>query len=328
MVETMNERDEHARAWLAWASSFESARWRQTDYTEHLRALPPDTILHAAQDLELIAGVQGPDLQFVYTRGVQSVLDARPRVAVVGSRDIDFEGVRLARTITSELAIRGATIVSGGARGTDALAHRAALEVAGRTLSVLPCGIDVASPARNRDLFEAIAQDGLLMSTYPPGTRARKYYYHSRNELIASISDAVVIVRARARSGSRITAEHALRLGVPVWVVPGAPDDPHVAGCFELAEQGARIYRGDASLNQIIDRPEAVEVLDEELPGLDADGARIAAAIRERGSRATIDEVCRDTDLAVAFVNSKVMELELWGYCVREPGSPYVRLTR
>lgn len=322
-----------AQAWFAWASQSDT-RWTAPEqYETHLDALPEGvSLIHAPAQ-------RWPRLQqletappFLYVRGDLGLLATRPIVAIVGSRDVDHDGMRLARQVARDVATRGGIVISGGARGTDAIAHSSALELGRPTISVLPSGIDVASPARNRDLFEEIAASGALVSAYPPGTTARKYHYHHRNQLIAAWADAVIVVRARSKSGSRITATHAMKLGVPLFAVPGVPDDPHSQGCLELLDEGARIYRSAQSLESILGASSSGGGDDQAgataLPELDGPGRELIEALRELGCRATADELAQKCDLATSFVNAQLVELELWGYCSRQPGSSFITLSR
>jgi DNA processing protein len=138
--------------------------------------------------------------------------------------------------------------VSGGAVGIDAAAHRGALDAGGVTVAVLGSGIDVAHPARNRDLFERIEESGTLLSEYPPGTSAEPFRFPARNRLIAALSRGVVVVEGAAKSGTRITAEHAVDLGLDVFALPGPVTSPLAETPLELIRDGATMIRGTADL--------------------------------------------------------------------------------
>ena len=183
----------------------------------------------------------------VFVRG--RVLDhGDDRVAVVGSRRPTSTGVEVAADLCRGLALAGVVTVSGGAVGIDAAAHRGALDVGGVTVAVLGSGIDVAHPARNRDLFQRIEASGTLLSEYPPGTQAEPFRFPARNRLIAALSRGVVVVEGAAKSGTRITAEHAVDLGLDVFAVPGPVTSPLAETPLGLIRDGATMIRGTADL--------------------------------------------------------------------------------
>lgn len=148
-------------------------------------------------------------------------------------------GERVTRALAGALARAGIVIVSGLARGIDAIAHRATLEAGGSTIAVLGTGVDVAYPAAHRALQEEIASRGLLLSEEWPGSRASAASFPRRNRIIAAISKATIIVEAPLKSGALITADHALDLARPLAAVPGAIDAPQSAGSNLLLRDGA-----------------------------------------------------------------------------------------
>lgn len=162
-----------------------------------------------------------------------------PVVAVVGTRRASPYGVRVTRTLARELARAGVTVVSGLARGIDAAAHRAALEVDGGTAAVLGTGVDIAYPPAHRALHAEIARRGLLLSEELPGERANGGSFPKRNRIIAALARATIVVEAPLRSGALITAAHALDLQRAVAAVPGPIDVPASAGSNELLRDGA-----------------------------------------------------------------------------------------
>src|SRR6266516_7075049 len=125
---------------------------------------------------------------------------------------------------------------------------RGALDAGGSTVAVLGSGIDVAHPARNRGLFERIEASGTLISEYPPGAPAEPFRFPARNRLIAALSRGVVVVEGAAKSGTRITAEHAVDLGLDVFAVPGPVTSPLAETPLGLIRDGATMIRGTADL--------------------------------------------------------------------------------
>lgn len=164
-----------------------------------------------------------------------------PTVAIVGTRKPTSYGVEVAHKFSYDLAKRGVIIVSGLALGTDAIAHRAALEAGGKTIAVLANSVERIYPRSHTALGEQIiANGGAIMSEYTPPTEPRTYQFLARNRLVSGISDAIIIVEAAKRSGTLSTAMHALEQGREVFVVPGNITSPLSAGCNALLKQGAQ----------------------------------------------------------------------------------------
>src|SRR5512142_1433925 len=161
---------------------------------------------------------------------------------IVGSRRTDPYGIEVATAIARDLALAGVCVVSGGAEGIDAAAHRAALDAGGRTIAVLGTGVDVVYPAGHRALFDRIlASGGALVSEYGDGTPGATWTFPRRNRIVSGMSEAVVVVRAGARSGALITADWARQQGVPVLAVPGDLREEGSAGQVALLRAGAHV---------------------------------------------------------------------------------------
>ncbi|WP_194817988.1 DNA-processing protein DprA [Nocardia sp. XZ_19_385] len=158
----------------------------------------------------------------------------RPALAVVGARASSTYGEHVTGEIVTAATSHGWTILSGGAYGVDAAAHRAALASGGVTVAVIGGGLDRAYPLEHQALFEQIADTGALISEYPPGVRPQKTTLLARHRLIAALSRAVVVVEAGLRASSRATTERAARIGRPVFAVPGPITSATSRGCHEL----------------------------------------------------------------------------------------------
>ncbi|MER7450328.1 DNA-processing protein DprA [Nocardia beijingensis] len=172
-------------------------------------------------------------------------------VAVVGARAASEYGVHVTHDLAGDLAERGWTVISGGAFGIDAAAHRAALNRGGRTIAVVATGLGRAYPAAHRELFDRIAETGLLLSEYPPDTPAAKHHFLQRNRLVAALSSAVVIPECALRGGTRNTANWARQLNLAVLAVPGPIYSAASRGCHELIRAGHARLVTDAQ--QVID---------------------------------------------------------------------------
>ncbi|SFL83555.1 DNA-processing protein DprA [Geodermatophilus ruber] len=178
-------------------------------------------------------------------------------VAVVGSRASTAYGEHVAAELGHQLGERGWTVISGGAFGIDAAAHRGALAAGGPTIAVLACGVDRPYPAGHGALLHRIAEEGLLVSEWPPGAAPHRHRFLVRNRLIAGLTRGTVVVEAAARSGALATARRAKRLSRPVMVVPGPVTSALSVGCHELlreAELGAVLVDGAAHVLEEVGR--------------------------------------------------------------------------
>ncbi len=163
-----------------------------------------------------------------------------PLVALIGTRDADPVGVALTRAMASELARADVRVLSGGALGIDAAAHRGALQAKGRTVVVLPSGLGHWYPKRHEALYkQVLAAGGALVSQFPPETPPTQWTFPRRNELLAALADVVVVIQAPVTSGALLAAESARKLGRRVMAVPAAPGDRRGAGCVQLLRSGA-----------------------------------------------------------------------------------------
>jgi DNA processing protein len=176
-------------------------------------------------------------------------------VAIVGSRASTAYGEHVAAELGHQLGERGWTVVSGGAFGIDAAAHRGALAAEAPTLAVLACGVDRPYPAAHGALFHRIAETGLLVSEWPPGCAPLRHRFLVRNRLIAALTRGTVVVEAAARSGAQATAQRARRLGREVLVVPGPITSAMSVGCHELLrdkEAGATLVSSAAHVIEAV----------------------------------------------------------------------------
>ncbi|MHC1746187.1 MAG: DNA-processing protein DprA [Negativicutes bacterium] len=161
-------------------------------------------------------------------------------IAIVGSRKASAYGKNTAAMFAAELSAAGICIVSGAARGIDTAAHQGALKE-GRTIAVLGSGVDIVYPPENSRLLSAIAEQGAIISEYPPGTPPHSGHFPARNRIISGLSRGVVVVEAAERSGSLITADFALEEGRDVFAVPGSIFSSGSKGTHHLIQQGAKL---------------------------------------------------------------------------------------
>ena len=178
----------------------------------------------------------------VYVKGALPPKDM-PMIAMVGARTCSAYGRSQAKAFASHLASHGVGIISGMALGIDGIAQRAALSAGGYSLAVLGCGAGICYPQRNKDLYDRLTVSGGILSEYPLYEKPLCYHFPQRNRLISVLSDAVLVIEAREKSGSLITADFALEQGRDVYALPGPVDSSLSKGCHNLIAQGAVILR-------------------------------------------------------------------------------------
>jgi DNA processing protein len=243
-------------------------------------------------------------------------------VTVVGARRASSHGRGVATELGRELAAAGVVVVSGMALGIDSSAHEGALAAGGRTVAVLGSGPDVPHPASKRRLWRELTARGLVLSELPPGTTPWRWTFPARNRIMAAVAAITVVVEARCRSGSLITASMAQDLGREVGAVPGAVGSSGAEGTNSLLRDGAQVIRG------------AQDVLDSLLgpgaPRLARIGPPLAPGLRRvlelvDGGRSSADAVARDGGLQPGEVAGALTRLELLGYLRSGATGGYVR---
>ena len=188
-------------------------------------------------------------------------LDHTPNVTVVGTRTPSAYGERAAKRLSVDLARGGAVLISGLARGIDGLCHRAALYCETPTVGVLGCGIDRAYPPEHRELIAQVAENGLVLTEYAPGTPPNAKNFPMRNRILAALGRATLVVEASVASGSLITADQALRLGRPLYAVPSSIFSAGCAGSNHLFRCGAKCAMNADDILEILapDFPEEIK---------------------------------------------------------------------
>jgi DNA processing protein len=260
----------------------------------------------------------------LWTRGPLSLREAFDRsVAVVGARAATPYGVHTTNDIAFGLAERGWTVVSGGAFGIDAAAHRAALAASGRTIAVLACGVDRPYPQGNAALFEEIGRTGLLISEWPPGADPLRHRFLIRNRVIAAATAGTVLVEAAARSGAVQTMSRVLALNRTAMIVPGAVTSIMSVGCHEMLRNHpySRLVTGVPHILEEVGR--IGEYLADPPRGrnhprddLDEDSRLVLEAVPRRGA-ASPDQVAAKAGLGLRTVLHRLSLLELAGLVLR-----------
>jgi DNA processing protein len=251
---------------------------------------------------------------------IAGTLPRAPAIAIVGTRRADAPSIDFTERLARELAELGASVVSGGALGIDAAAHRGALRADGHTIVVQAAPLAEPYPRANRRLFARVLEaGGGWLSETPPGIAPQAYRFLARNRLIAALADAVVVVQAPARSGALSTARWARELARPVFAVPAAPWDPRSEGALELLATLARPCR-DASdlapaLGLVAPQRELSFAAHSAELALSEDAEQVREALSSQPAH--LDDLARVTALSVARVHAALVELLVAG-CARE----------
>ncbi len=264
----------------------------------------------------------------LYVRGALPLLQER-MLAVIGARNASEYGRRTARHFAAVLAEQGLAIVSGAAYGIDAAAHLGALQVRGKTVAVLGCGVDVAYPAPHRGLLDDIAATGAVVAEFPLGTKPEAFRFPVRNRIISGLARAVLVVEAGEKSGSLITARLALDQGREVLAIPGRIDSPKSSGAHWLIQQGATlVQRPDEVLEAFAWLHEApaeqggAETAEEEdLSPVARQLLRLLDAYP-----VDIDNLAQASGLSVTALQPLLLNLELRGLVRHLPGQLYEKV--
>lgn len=263
----------------------------------------------------------------LYTQG-DPALARLPAVAIVGSRDHSAYGAEVCRQVAGGAAGSGIAVVSGMARGLDALAHAAALDAGGTTIGVLGNGLGVIYPAANRSLYERVRDHGCLLTEFPPGERPHTGSFPRRNRLISGLARTTVVIEAAAGSGTMITVDTALAQGREVMAVPGQITSPVSVGTNRLIRDGATpllelddLLRGYPEVVQSRSGAahESAGALATAPPiGLSADDRRVLDILRNGPLH--VDQMASQLQLAVGEMIGLLVALELRGVVRQRPG--------
>lgn len=280
--------------------------------------------------------------QGIYVKG-RLPKEELPSAAIVGGRACSAYGREQARRFARELAAAGVQIISGLASGVDAAAHQGALEGGGATFAVLGCGVNICYPRENYPLMEKILeQEGGVLSEFSPGERPLAWHFPQRNRIISALSDLVLVVEARNKSGALITADYALEQGKSVYALPGRVNDPLSEGSNGLIAQGAGIAvhpsalleelsaSGKWRLSQAADR-EACQEKDgakESMGMVPGTGRKLTPREQHilqalRGGSHTLEELHRVSGVPVPELTALLVGLQLEGLLCEEGKNAY-----
>ncbi len=258
----------------------------------------------------------------LYVRGALTTEDSWA-VAVVGTRRVSAYGRQVTEELSAFLVANGVTVVSGLARGVDAIAHQSALKNGGRTLGVLGCGVDRIYPPEHSQLAEKMMMSGAVISDYAPGTPPDASNFPPRNRIISGLSMATVVVEAGDTSGALITAQFAVDQGREVFAVPGNILAPQSKGTNRLIAQGARPMLSARDLLDVLNLTRVTEQrqVRKVLPGDEAEQKLMDILTHEP---LHMDEIRAQTGLPIERVSAALVMMELKGLVRQVGGSNYV----
>ena len=297
----------------------------------------------------------------LFMRGNRALLDKRlNRIALVGARRCSLYGRNVARMLGKELGKYSTIIVSGGARGIDTHGHEGLLASLGYGIVVMGCGLDIVYPRENTKLFDRILQNnGLLLSEYPPGTPPSAKHFPARNRIISGLSRGVIVVEAKASSGSLITADMAVSEGRDVFVVPCNLLDHTADGNKFLMRNGAIVLTGYEDIvkeyhltlrdmfsakekllppnkrdamgvkdsNQIANNTQGVDTQGLSMLSFNVDRSIILSEI-PHDRCITVSDILKATSIPLQQLQPLLLELEMEGAIENHPPRGYINMTR
>lgn len=273
----------------------------------------------------------------LYVKG--ELPQANYALAIVGSRRCTEYGVRAADYFAKAMTREGIPIISGGAKGIDTAAHEACLQAGGVTVAVLGCGLDIVYPTENARLFARIAEQGALVTEYPPGVPPAAANFPARNRIIVGLSQAVLVAEASKRSGAVITANIAADEGREVYCVPGNIFDGSSIGCHELIRTGAKLVdmpqdiledkrSWQQAMNRRITQPSIFDCAPQESKPAPAPvttelGAKLLALLQ--AGALSLEKLTEQSGAAFAAVSMELLDLQAAGLVATDQAQRYYR---
>lgn len=273
----------------------------------------------------------------LYVKG--ELPQANYALAIVGSRRCTEYGVRAADYFAKAMTREGIPIISGGAKGIDTAAHEACLQAGGVTVAVLGCGLDIVYPTENARLFARIAEQGALVTEYPPGVPPAAANFPARNRIIVGLSQAVLVAEASKRSGAVITANIAADEGREVYCVPGNIFDGSSIGCHELIRTGAKLVdmpqdilddkrSWQQAMHRRITQPSIFDCAPQESKPAPAPvttelGAKLLALLQ--AGALSLEKLTEQSGAAFAAVSMELLDLQAAGLVATDQAQRYYR---
>jgi DNA processing protein len=270
----------------------------------------------------------------LYVRGDAQVLNL-PAISIVGTRRPTLYGTQMAERMGRELAARGLVVVSGMARGIDAIGHQGAMAVNGRAIGVLGTGVDVCYPKENRKLYDKVLERGAIISEFPLGTHPAPENFPIRNRIVAGMPLGVVVVEGAQYSGSLITARLAMEFGREVFGVPGNVTQPVSFAPNQLIKQGAKLVTNGADVIEELPTPVRAALTQAEQPETEQRNLLAAASLNSSEKKIYdllstdepkhIDDIVERSGLNSSEVLATLFDLEMKGIIRQTPGKQFSR---
>lgn len=271
----------------------------------------------------------------LYFKGDLSLLgEKRSRVCIVGTRRPSVYGRRVTREFSEKLARHDLVIVSGLARGVDTYAHEGCLAAGGKTIAVMPCGLDRIYPKENRELFERISKEGLLLSELVPGQDPMRKYFPARNRILSALSDCVLITEAGKNSGTLHTASFAAAQGREVFAIPSIIYSETAEGNLSLLRDGASVaiepedilaylakavfFRELEEIKDVYDRKVLENKIKDDPDSITSDEVRRILVDYLSSCELSVDEIVRESGLPYRAIIQELGKMELEGSVTRE----------
>ena len=271
----------------------------------------------------------------LYVRGEPQILNL-PSIGIVGTRKPTLYGSQLAERLGRDLAARGLVIVSGMARGIDAIGHQGAMAANGRAIGILGTGIDVCYPKENKKLYEKVLERGAIISEFPIGTHPAPENFPVRNRIVAGIPLGVIVVEGAQYSGSLITARLAMEFGREVFGVPGNVTQPVSFAPNQLIKQGAKLVTCAEDVIEELPTPVRAMLVQAEQPEAEQRNLLAAAALRgpekqlyellNAEAPVHIDDIVERSSLNSSQVLATLFDLEMKGVIRQLPGKQFSKV--
>src|SRR6266478_1441402 len=271
----------------------------------------------------------------LYVRGDPQVLNL-PSLSIVGTRRPTLYGTQMAQRLGRDLAARGLVIVSGMARGIDAIGHQGAMDAHGRAIGVLGTGIDVCYPKENKKLYEKVLERGAIISEFPLRTHPAPENFPIRNRIVAGIPLGVVVVEGAQYSGSLITARLAMEFGREVFGVPGNVTQPVSFAPNQLIKQGAKLVTSAEDVIEELSTPIRAALTQLEQPEAEQRNLLVAQSLTGSGQKIDtllssddprpIDDIVERTGLTSSDGLAALFDLEMKGFVRQLPGKQFSKI--
>lgn len=264
---------------------------------------------------EKLLKIEKPPKQLYYIGNINLLYEES--FAVVGTRRITRYGIKNCKNFTKELVLRNIPIVSGMAIGTDAIAHKTALNYKGKTIAVLGSGLERIFPTENYNLFEEIISNGgLVISEYENNIKAQSNQFLQRNRIVTAISEGVLVIEAGYRSGTSVTVKYAKKQGKHVFAIPGNLDNPFGIGVNRMIKEGAILTTCIEDI--LINYPQFMNRKWKEVSRIKREYKKIYGILED--GECTIDELLEKTKYNIKEIIKVLSSMELDNIVINEMG--------